>query len=64
MESPTWALCGRAPCFEALKVIGAWAGYYDYNTFDQNAFVGPGAHGLHPCSCQRPSVRLSNANAL
>uniref|UniRef100_A0AAR2LSM4 FAD-dependent oxidoreductase domain-containing protein 1 n=1 Tax=Pygocentrus nattereri TaxID=42514 RepID=A0AAR2LSM4_PYGNA len=33
-------LCHRLPPFECLKVSGAWAGYYDYNTFDQNAIVG------------------------
>ena len=33
-------LAERAPCFEALKVVSAWAAYYDYNTFDQNAFMG------------------------
>lgn len=25
----------------ALQVRSAWAGYYDYNTFDQNGVVGP-----------------------
>ncbi len=26
--------------FEAAKVVNSWAGYYDYNTFDQNGIVG------------------------
>ena len=33
-------LAERAPCFEALKVVSAWSAYYDYNPFDQNAFMG------------------------
>ena len=43
----------RAPIFQrpdnfgdgAVKLVGGWAGYYDYNTFDQNGIVGP-APGL------------------
>nr|CAD7438120.1 unnamed protein product [Timema bartmani] len=34
-------LAHRVPSFEAVKVKSAWAGYYDYNTFDDNGIVGP-----------------------
>ena len=45
-EPELWpALARRVPAFAAVKVVGGWAGYYDYNTFDQNAIVGP-APGL------------------
>jgi FAD-dependent oxidoreductase domain-containing protein 1 len=41
-EDAIWpALAERVPAFERLKVVSAWAGYYEYNTVDQNGIVGP-----------------------
>lgn len=35
-EDTIWpALYNRVPAFEELKVVGSWAGFYDYNTLDQ-----------------------------
>jgi glycine/D-amino acid oxidase-like deaminating enzyme len=35
------AMAERVPAFEALRLSSSWAGYYEYNTFDQNGIVGP-----------------------
>jgi glycine/D-amino acid oxidase-like deaminating enzyme len=41
-EEAIWpALAARVPAFERLRVLSAWAGYYEMNVFDQNGIVGP-----------------------
>ncbi|MFZ1106192.1 MAG: FAD-binding oxidoreductase, partial [Hyphomicrobiaceae bacterium] len=41
-EDEIWPpLAARVPAFESVKVVHAWAGYYDTNTLDHNAVIGP-----------------------
>ncbi len=41
-ETQLWpALAQRIPAFEAAKLERAWAGYFEMNTVDHNALLGP-----------------------
>ncbi|XP_035727155.1 FAD-dependent oxidoreductase domain-containing protein 1-like [Vespa mandarinia] len=46
-ETNIWPiLAHRVKSFENLKVKSSWAGYYEYNTFDQNGIIG--RHPYYP----------------
>ncbi len=41
-EEKVWPIIAhRIPQFEAIKLINSWAGHYAFNSFDQNAILGP-----------------------
>ena len=41
-ENKVWPIiANRIPQFEAIKLMNSWAGHYAFNTFDQNAILGP-----------------------
>ncbi|DAZ99207.1 TPA: hypothetical protein N0F65_008240 [Lagenidium giganteum] len=40
-ENVVWpTIAERVQKFEDVKLLSAWAGWYEYNTFDQNAIIG------------------------
>jgi glycine/D-amino acid oxidase-like deaminating enzyme len=41
-QEKVWPIIAtRIPQFEAIKLKNSWAGHYAFNTFDQNAILGP-----------------------
>ncbi len=41
-ENHFWPIIAtRIPQFESIKLVNSWAGHYAFNTFDQNAILGP-----------------------
>jgi len=41
-ENKVWPIiANRIPQFEAIKLKNSWAGHYAFNSFDQNAILGP-----------------------
>lgn len=40
-ENEIWpSLANRCKAFESAKVVNSWAGFYEYNVFDENGIIG------------------------
>ena len=52
-DDQLWPRLARwVPAFESVKMLRAWTGHYEYNTFDRNALLGahPGVDNLLFCN--------------